>query len=328
MRLFLSTVLILFAVASGLAQTTPTVDEATSLSVQVVRLFSTEKYAEALPIAKNVVAMREKNLGRDHILLGQSLRNLGYIELKLNKRREALSDFERAVEIYESNEPLATADQTALAEMFETLGFINIISGTPAKSVSKLQQAIALREKLNGVDALETASPMKTLGQVFNGLGDYEKAIPLLIRALEIGSKNAGKDGSDNLLLRQTTACSLTKLGRTDEAAEVNRKFGSGAGNGASKVQIVSGGVVNGRAITLAKPQYPSEAKSSRASGAVNVQVLINEAGKVIFACAVSGNKLLQPVSEQAAYQSVFSPSLLEGKPVKVSGVVTYNFVP
>jgi outer membrane biosynthesis protein TonB len=92
--------------------------------------------------------------------------------------------------------------------------------------------------------------------------------------------------------------------------------------------KLVRGGVVNGKATLLAKPAYPVEARSSRASGAVNVQVTINEQGKVIFACAMSGNALLYEASENAAYQSTFSPTTLAGKTVKVMGVIVYNFVP
>lgn len=327
MKFFVAIILIAFSFTLPRAQTTVPTDEGTRLSVEVVRLFGESKYVEALPVAKNAIAVREKNLGREHILVGQSLRNLAYIELKLNNRKDASNSFERAVEIYESNEPLAKSDQAGLAEMFETMAYINIVNGNADKSVSKLQQAIALREKVNGVDALETASPLKTLGQVFNGIGDYEKAVPLLIRALEIRSK---AEGIDNLLLRQTTACSLTKLGRNDEAAEINRKYRSNVKDETSTAQArtVSGGVLNGMATSLPKPPYPAEAKVSRAGGSVSIQVLIDETGKVIFACAVSGPKILQPGTESAAYQATFTPTLLEGKPVRVSGVITYNFVP
>ncbi len=48
--------------------------------------------------------------------------------------------------------------------------------------------------------------------------------------------------------------------------------------------KIVSGGVVNGKAVNLVRPPYPPAAKAVRASGAVNVQVTIDENGNVISA--------------------------------------------
>ena len=86
-------------------------------------------------------------------------------------------------------------------------------------------------------------------------------------------------------------------------------------------------GVVNGMATHLPKPIYSAIAKAAHASGTVTVQVLIDEQGKVISARALSGNPLLQRESVQAAYQARFSPTLLSQQPVKVSGIITYNFV-
>jgi periplasmic protein TonB len=78
----------------------------------------------------------------------------------------------------------------------------------------------------------------------------------------------------------------------------------------------------------LPKPPYPAAAKAVRASGQVNVQVLIDEDGNVVSANAVSGHPLLRAASEQAARSAKFSPTLLEGNKVKVAGIITYNFVP
>lgn len=92
--------------------------------------------------------------------------------------------------------------------------------------------------------------------------------------------------------------------------------------------KTISGGILNGKANSLPKPPYPPAARAVRASGAVSVQVLIDEGGNVISASAVSGHPLLQPAAVAAARAAKFSPTLLEGNPVKVSGVITYNFVP
>jgi TonB family protein len=91
--------------------------------------------------------------------------------------------------------------------------------------------------------------------------------------------------------------------------------------------KTISGGVVNGKAVNLPKPNYPSAAKAVRATGAVSVQVVIDEIGDVISARAVSGHPLLHQAAVTAARQAKFQPILLTGKPVKVSGIIVYNFV-
>ena len=89
----------------------------------------------------------------------------------------------------------------------------------------------------------------------------------------------------------------------------------------------ISGGVLNGKAISLPKPAYPPIARAAHASGTVVVQVLIDENGNVVSAHAVSGHPLLQAAAVGAAHQAKFSPTKLSGQPVKVTGVIQYNFV-
>lgn len=90
---------------------------------------------------------------------------------------------------------------------------------------------------------------------------------------------------------------------------------------------VVSGGVLNGKAVAKIPPAYPPIAKAARAQGTVTVQILVDEEGYVISANAVSGHPLLQQSAVFAARQARFTPTTLEGQPVKVSGVITYNFV-
>src|SRR2546423_11917871 len=89
----------------------------------------------------------------------------------------------------------------------------------------------------------------------------------------------------------------------------------------------ISGGVLNGKAVRLVQPPYPAIARSAHASGQVKVQIVIDENGNVISASPVSGHPLLQGAAAAAARQSKFTPTKLSGMPVKVSGVIIYNFV-
>jgi len=93
------------------------------------------------------------------------------------------------------------------------------------------------------------------------------------------------------------------------------------------EVKKISGGVLNGKALTLAKPAYPAAARAVEAEGSVNVNVTINEAGDVISAEAVSGHPLLRAAAVNAARESKFAPTQLSGQPVAVTGIIVYNFV-
>jgi protein TonB len=89
----------------------------------------------------------------------------------------------------------------------------------------------------------------------------------------------------------------------------------------------ISGGVLNGKAVHLQQPPYPAIARQAHASGTVVVQVLIDENGNVVSAHATSGHPLLQAAAVSAARASKFSPTKLSGQPVKVTGIIQYNFV-
>ena len=88
----------------------------------------------------------------------------------------------------------------------------------------------------------------------------------------------------------------------------------------------VSGGVLNGMALALPPPSYPDTARRMRQSGMVQVEVVVDENGKVISARALSGPGTLREVAVEAAYRARFSPTKLSGQPVKVTGQINYNF--
>ena len=139
----------------------------------------------------------------------------------------------------------------------------------------------------------------------------------------------------------------VTMIGSSNSNAIAPVAPGAGTGNiisGPAKVDVgeappppppkptppkapISGGVLNGKAVRLVTPPYPAIARSAHASGPVRVQVVIDENGNVISATPVSGHPLLQGAAAAAARQSKFTPTKLSGMPVKVSGVIIYNFV-
>lgn len=89
----------------------------------------------------------------------------------------------------------------------------------------------------------------------------------------------------------------------------------------------VSGGIINGKARKLVKPEYPPAARAAGAQGTVSVRIVFDENGKVISAKAIDGHPELRQASEDAALRSEFTPVKLAGQPVKVTGVIIYNFV-
>jgi len=89
----------------------------------------------------------------------------------------------------------------------------------------------------------------------------------------------------------------------------------------------IEGGFLNGKAIDLPKATYPEAARKNHEAGTVQVKVIIDETGKVISATAIFGPEVLRDSAVKAAMRAKFKPSAVNGVPVKISGILTYDFV-
>jgi protein TonB len=183
----------------------------------------------------------------------------------------------------------------------------------------------------------EEAKPAKTEPNV-----DVRRELIASVDRTELVPKEVSAKASDVPPVRRGVT-TVVGTADTNTAAPISAGSGTGTVVGApTKVEVadappppppapprapISGGVLNGKAISLPKPPYPAIAKQAHASGTVVVQVTIDENGGVISAHAVSGHPLLQAVCVSAARQARFSPTKLSGQTVKVTGVITYKFV-
>jgi protein TonB len=189
-------------------------------------------------------------------------------------------------------------------------------------------------------EAKQEAKPQKVEQNV-----DIRKELVASVDESRLPPKEISAKASDVPPVRRGVT---TVVGTSDSNAAAPMPAGPGSGSvvGApARVQIadeppppeapkptpprapISGGVLNGKAISLPKPAYPPIARAAHAAGTVVVQVTIDENGSVIAAHAVSGHPLLQAAAVGAARQARFSPTKLSGQPVKVTGVIQYNFV-
>ncbi len=83
---------------------------------------------------------------------------------------------------------------------------------------------------------------------------------------------------------------------------------------------------IEGRAVAVAEPIYPDEAKAKNALGKVAVNIKADSTGTIVSAKAVSGNPLLRGAAEAAATLSKFAPAFSNGRPVRLSGTILYHF--
>lgn len=88
----------------------------------------------------------------------------------------------------------------------------------------------------------------------------------------------------------------------------------------------VHSGILNMKILNDLLPAYPQKAINQNIEGRVEVQLLVNEDGEVIFANPLSGPEELWADSVKAAVTARFKPMTLSKRPVKIAGRVIFDF--
>ena len=297
--------------------------KASELEKTVVKLYAERKYEEALPLAKRVLEIREKapNLDAQHIR--NALFNLGELYIALGKYGDAESSFEGVIKSYRSNSP----NDVGLADTLGRIALVHLARSNPGEAESAYQESVRLKENAFGPDDDRTMKSVFELAEFYQFIGEYAKAVPHYQRVLPFREKNKSpKDKPEFAEVVDRYACALRKLNKTEDANELEERIYSTAEPGDPREVKTLGDVLNGKALRLPRPGYPASARAARATGVVIVRVVIDERGNVIRACAIKGHRLLTRTSEMAAYGAKFSPTKLSGMPIRVTGVITYNY--
>src|SRR5262249_13121382 len=74
-------------------------DEASELDKKILELYNAGRYADAIPIAQQVLAIREKALGRDHPDVATALNNLALLYRGQGRYADAEPLYQRALAI-------------------------------------------------------------------------------------------------------------------------------------------------------------------------------------------------------------------------------------
>jgi len=232
-------------VASQSGSPSQELSKADQLNAEVVKLFAEKEYDKALILAKQVLEIREKILGPNHLMVALSLQNVAELLIAKKKQKEAADVYRRSLTIYEKAS-----------------------SGNDPKLIESLGRYI----------------------------------------------------------------CLLTTMGRSDEIKDVRISLFK-LENGFDESLSVSGqssklsGSMQGRALSLPRPDYPAEARANRVSGSVVMKVRVNEAGQVIELKSICGHPLLIKGSEPAVWRARFEPAVIKGQPVQFTSTVIYNFI-
>jgi len=313
---------LLFANSFDSSQQSAELDEANTLTTSVIKLFNQGKYDEALPLARRVLQIREKLLPRTDPQIASALNNLG--ELYTAKK-----DYKAGIEVYlrvlQIHEEVFGREDVNLVFMLDRLAVLHYAAGAFRETENAYKRMLALREKTHGADSTQVAQSLFALGEFYRARKQLELALDNYKRSLSLYGKLSGVTTPDFERVSDGYACLAYNHRKPElfkELAEVKKQFAPP--NAAEEPAIT---VLNGKALTMPKPEYPDAALQRRLSGMVVVKVEIDETGTVIDARDMcQGPPFLSEAAVAAAWKARFSPTKLNGQPVKVKGVIQYKF--
>ena len=298
--------------------------EASSLTAQVIALYNNNRYDEAIPLAKRVIEIRERLLGAGDPLLGDALQNLGSIYSGKKNYGEALSLYKRALSIFEK---ALGPENAKTANTLHNLGWLYYAQGDLGNAEESFQRSLAVREKVFGPNHKDVALALDMLAQFYQQQLKYAKAVDYYKRALAVKEKALGPNHKEVGEAAMKCSCAMMQNGQRDEAMALHiRAETILSGKQFDPNEFIPDSVLQGHAVYRARPEYPQSAKRARISGSVIIEVTVDETGKVVEAKSLCGPNALVETAVKAAYDWKFTPTLLNGNPVKVKGTITFNF--
>ena len=293
--------------------------------------FEQEKFDAALRLTLEALEIGRTTFGPDSLRVAAVQNNLGVIYRSKGDYSEAVKSFEEAIRILES---MPEPDAKDLISIRESLGLVHWRAGRNDSAEKQFRVALDIAEKKFGAAAFESYSPTFTLAKHYAWTGEINRGDDYFLKAYRIAFLRKGKEAPELDEIEDSRTCVVAPRrpadsDRRDFSKRLNelRDLLDPPKEKPSRPQTFREGVVNGKAKSLPRPEYPENLRFDRKSGAVVVRVLISEDGKVTSARATCGHPDFAKNAVKAALRAKFSPTLLGGEAVKVSGLIVYNFV-
>jgi len=237
--------------------------EAETLLLQVMDFYSVGQYAEAIPLAEQILAMVEGQLGPNHAHVATSLSWLAMLYQAMGRYREAKPLYERALAINEAHlgpdHPDVGTSLNNLAELYRNIGryreakplyeralaideaqlgpdhphvaiSLNNLAllyseiGRYGEAEFLLERSLAIREQQLGPSHPDVAQSLNSLGGLYQMIGRYGEAVSLLERALAVRESQLGPDHPSVALSLNNLAVLYQDMGRYEEAEPMHKR--------------------------------------------------------------------------------------------------------
>jgi len=174
-----------------------------ALNRQATELSQAGKYAAAIPLAQQALAIREKAVGPNHLDVGILLNNLALLFVNQGRYAEAEPLYKRSLAIQEKT---LGPNNIGVATLLNNFAFLYFNLGRYAEAEPLYKRSLAIREKVFGSTNAVVGTSLSSLAQLYDKQGHYSEAELLFKRAQAIYLKTVGPENS-------LFAASLNSLG-------------------------------------------------------------------------------------------------------------------
>ena len=226
-----------------------------------------------------------------------------------------------------------------LAEAEELNGQVMALyhAGEYDKALPLANRVLLIREKFLGPDHWLVAEALRNLAELYSAKDKPEKAITAYQRYLTVFEKTIDAYGPEMVEVLNRYVCLLLDDGREDAkrdtALEIQKRlykiengFDFNESDNLPAKRLATGGLLINKRIKSATPLYPRDFMNSRLSGLMLVKMKADELGNVISAKTVCGYPGFARAAEEATLKARYAPTLVSGKPVRVTGLAIYKF--
>ncbi len=291
------------------------------LNQKVIASYRNQKFDEALKLAQQAVDSSLRIYGAEQPETAETYRNLGVMYQETKKYKQSTENLQKAVNIYQK---MFDSKYEELVLAYQILAYSQFLDNKKEESEANYLKAVEASENKFGKESKESFLATLNLANIYARLKNFEKANEFYLKSYALAIKKFGRESNEFEQVEDSRSC-LVSAPRTNSESE--RVFNEARKKILGENDEQGSRILNGKAKSLPLTPYPFEAKSRRISGMVSVRVKIDEQGNVIEARTVCGHPILGRASEQAARGAKFAPTLKDGKPVKTSGIIVYNFV-
>ena len=200
------------------AQTTAGADR---LEAEVVQLYRAGKYSEAIPLAKEVLALYEKALGPAHPDVATSLNNLAELYQRQGRYGEAEPLHRRSLAL---REKALGQEHPDVATSLNNLAALYQSQGRYGEAEPLHRRSLALREKALGAEHPDVATSLNNLALLYQAQGRYGEAEPLSRRSLALREKALGQEHPDVADSLNNLAELYREQGRYSEAEPLYKR--------------------------------------------------------------------------------------------------------